>query len=190
MTTPSPDRPQPRRVRGGNGQFTRSVDTAQRDAEAARLRSDGQTYQAIADRLGFGDPSTARASVERALAAVIQEPAGELRTLELDRLDRMYREVLAVLEREHVTVSNGKVVSKIVGYEVDGDGNERRRSDGDRIPIWEIVLDDAPVLAAVDRLLKIQDRRARLLGLDAETKVNLSGGVSYEVIGVDPAALR
>lgn len=190
MTTPNPDRTQPRRVRGGNGRFVRSADTAQRDAAAARLRSDGQTYQAIADLLGFGDPSTARAAVERALAAVIQEPAGELRTLELDRLDRMYREVLAVLEREHVTVSNGKVVSKVVGYEVDDEGNERRNADGERLPIWEVVLDDAPVLAAVDRMLKIQERRAKLLGLDAETKVNLSGGVTYEIVGVDLTALQ
>jgi hypothetical protein len=34
----------------------------------------------------------------------------------------------------------------------------------------EPVLDDAPVLAAIDRLLRIQERRARLLGLDAPTR--------------------
>lgn len=39
--------------------------------------------------------------------------------------------------------------------------------------------------AAVDRVLRIMERRAALLGLDAEKKVNLSGGVKYEIVGVD-----
>ncbi|WP_188195602.1 hypothetical protein [Nonomuraea sp. SYSU D8015] len=45
---------------------------------------------------------------------------------------------------------------------------------GDGAPL----VDDGPKLAAIDRLLKIQARRAALLGLDAEKKVSVSGGVN------------
>ena len=38
------------------------------------------------------------------------------------------------------------------------------------------LLDDGPVLQAVDRLLKIADRRAKLLGLDAPKRVEVSDG--------------
>ena len=38
--------------------------------------------------------------------------------------------------------------------------------------------------AAVDRVLRIMERRAKLLGLDAEQKVSVSGGVKYEIIGI------
>jgi hypothetical protein len=54
------------------------------------------------------------------------------------------------------------------------------------------LLDDAPVLAAVDRLLKVQERRAKLLGLDVPVKrqVEVDGGLRYEVVGVDLDQLK
>lgn len=137
------------KVRDGRGRFIRSVDTAQRDARAAELRRDGANYQEIADRLGFSDRSRARQAVERALAATVAEPAAELRALELARLDEMWRHAWAVLKREHVAHSNGRVVH------LDG----------------KPLVDDGPVLNAIDRLLRIQERRAKLLGLDAPTRV-------------------
>ena len=36
----------------------------------------------------------------------------------------------------------------------------------------------------------LQERRAKLLGLDSETKVSVSGSVKYEIVGVDPEALK
>ena len=42
---------------------------------------------------------------------------------------------------------------------------------------------------AVDSALKIIAQRAKLLGLDAEVNVNISGGLRYEIVGVDPADL-
>ena len=62
-----------------------------------------------------------------ALKATLQEPADELRTLELERLDRLLLGVWGQAAK----------------------GNQ----------------------GAVDRALKIMERRARLLGLDAPTKV-------------------
>ncbi|MFJ6143108.1 hypothetical protein ACIQH7_05885 [Streptomyces anulatus] len=150
------------RPHGGDGQFVRSLTTAERDAEAARLRSLGWTYPRIAAELDFKHRADAHNAVKRVLKETVREAGDDVRALELERLDAelsrladVEREVWTVLKRKHVTVSNGQVI----------------RIDG------EPLLDDAPVLQAADRLVKIEDarrkngeRRAKLLGLDAPTK--------------------
>lgn len=138
--------------RGPRGRFVKTDETAQRSAEAARLRSRGYTYQRIADELDYADPTGARRAVERALAAVVTESADELRALQLAQLDDLTLQALGVLERQHITVSHGRII----------------RGDND-----EPIEDDGPVLQAIDRLLRIQERRAKLLGLDAPSKVEV-----------------
>ncbi len=137
--------------RGNNGRYTRGVTAARRDARAAELRTRGLSYQQIADQLGYTSRANAYRAVARALAEIVAEPAAELRALELARLDAMARAARAVLEGEHWVVSHGRVV--------EHDGRP--------------LVDDAPVLHAIDRLLAIQTRRARLLGLDAPAKVRV-----------------
>jgi len=170
------------KARGGNGQYIRDLATAERDAEAARLRSLGHTYRDIAGILDI-DVHTAHDAVKRAMNAVVAEDganalAFELRRLdeELVRLDDLYAKVMEVLEREHVTVSQGRVVTM---------------DDGATVP------DDDWILKAVDRLVRIDESRRRngesrrrLLGLDQPVKTQLSGGLTYEVVGVDTEALR
>jgi len=75
----------------------------------------------------------------------------------LARLDGLEEAAIKVLEREHITVNNGRIIMR-----------------GD-----EPLLDDGPVLAAVDRLVKIEDARVRngealrrILGLDMPVKVD------------------
>lgn len=119
-----------------------------RDADAARYRAEGWTYQRIANEVGFCDPSSAHKAVQRALKAVVRDANDTAAHLELNSLDEMAREAWAVLQRTHVVVSQGRVV----------------QLNGAPVP------DDGPVLAAIDRLLKIQERRAKLLGLDAPTR--------------------
>ncbi len=156
--------------RGHNGQFERTPDTAERDAEAATLRSRGLTYQQIADQLGFAHRSAARKAVQRVLQDTVTEPADELRKLELDRLDTMWRTAMDVLARDHLAHSLGRVVTHQVPV-LDSDGHEVIDPEtGEPMTRREEVHDDGPKLAAIDRLLKIQDRRAKLLGLDAPTK--------------------
>ncbi|MER6191786.1 hypothetical protein [Streptomyces cyaneofuscatus] len=140
------------RPHGGDGQFVRSLTTAERDARAAELRSKGWTYPRIAAELGFNHRADAYNAVKRVLKETVREAGEDVRALELERLDRLEAAANEVLEREHVTVSNGRVVSL----------NETPLPD------------DGPVLAAIDRLLKIQERRARLLGLDAPTKAAIT----------------
>jgi len=140
-------------TRDGEGRYVRSADTAYRDAEAVRMRSRGATLQQIADELGFADRSIARRAIQRGLADVTREAAEEHVQLQLDQLDALTVEVMGVLEREHLVVSAGRLMC-------GPDGLALR--------------DDGPKLAAIDRLLKIMERRARLLGLDAPTRTTIT----------------
>ncbi|WP_329462392.1 hypothetical protein [Streptomyces sp. NBC_01431] len=49
--------------------------------------------------------------------------------------------------------------------------------------------DEGPKLQALQVALKICESYRKLHGLDAEKKVNISGGVRYEIVGIDPADL-
>jgi hypothetical protein len=183
MSDDQPER-QSTRTHGPNGDFVASPETAERDAEAARLRGRGLGYRAIAAQLGIS-LGAAHEAVQRALAAVRSEPAEEVQKLELERLDAMWTAAWGVLEREHVVVNAGKIVYEAVEYARDEHGNilldEEDRPVAARV---EPLKDDGPVLAAVDRLLKIQARRAALLGLDAPVKAEMGGKLTYEIRGV------
>jgi hypothetical protein len=74
------------------------------------------------------------------------------------RLDYLECAAREVLERQHITVNNGRIISL----------------DGAPLP------DDGPVLAAIDRLIKIEDARERnsaalrrVFGIDAPAKAEL-----------------
>jgi hypothetical protein len=146
------------RPRDGNGRYYRTVEDAERDERAARLRADGWTFARIAEELGYDSRATAHHAVQRVLKETVREAGEDLRSLELERLDKLYRSAMGVLERQHVTVSHGKIIQA-----PDPD-------TGEETPL----IDDAPVLNAIDRLLRIQERRARLLGLDAPVKRDIS----------------
>ncbi|WP_220183368.1 hypothetical protein [Sphaerisporangium album] len=154
-------------VRGGDGRYHRDPRTAKRDAEACRLRARGYTYEQIAVELKMSGKGRAYDAVQRALADTVREPAEEVRQLEVLRLDELYRAALAVMENTHYVVSHGKIVRLGEPY-IDDDG-EAAVDDDQGAPL----VDDAPVLAAIDRMLRIQERRARLLGLDSPQRVSI-----------------
>lgn len=124
------------------------------------MRLHGRGWQTIADELGYKSKGAACQDVTRGfeVAAMEQKRAVEaLREEELQRLDLLLAEACAVLKRRHVTVSHGKIVSG-----VDGEPLE----------------DDGPVLQAIDRILKIQERRGKYIpGLEAAQR--------YEVVTLD-----
>lgn len=153
-------------MRDGGGRYAKDPSTAERDARCLELRKRGLSYRAIAAEVGV-DVATAHEAVKRSIAAIIEEPAAEVRQMELERLDSMWVAVMGVLEAKHFKVSDGRLV---------------KLND---VPLE----DDAPVLAAVDRLLRIQERRSKLLGLDQPVKQEITGGVTYEIVGVDPSLL-
>ena len=131
-----------------NARFVRTLETAERDAETARLRGRGLSFAEIGKRLGMSRQG-ATAAHKRALREVVREAAEDVRAVELDRLDTLYRTALGVMAKSHWTVQNGRIVR-------DADGRPLE--------------DSGPRLGAIDRALKVQERRARLLGLDAPTK--------------------
>jgi hypothetical protein len=133
----------------------RTLEAARRDADAAKLRAEGKTYQHISDTLSFGNASNARRAVQRALVAVVQEAGDELRALEVERMNRLLDTAWQIMERPHYAHSAGRLI----------------------LMDDEPVLDDAPSLMAMDRILKIMERRAKLLGLDAP--------VRHEVLTID-----
>lgn len=152
-------------TRGPDGRFIYTAESAQRDAAAADLRSQRYSYQRIADELGYNNKGDAWRGVDRALKTIVKDSAEKLIQTEAAQLDELYVEALEILQRDHLTVSHGKVV-----YGDDG----------------QPLLDDGPKLQAIDRLVKIRESYRKLHGLDAATKTQVSGGVKYEIVGIDP----
>jgi len=147
-----------------------------RQQKALDYRVTGMTYQQIADALGVTRP-TAWKYVAAALDEVAKETfakAAQLRELELARLDHLQREAERILRSKHVYVTQG---GKIV-Y----DGEERLN-------------DDAPTMQAINTVLRIMERRAKLLGLDQPTKIEQSGSLevttAYDLSKItDPDKVR
>lgn len=138
--------PPPRRAKNGQG----NAEQAERLIEVWNLRIEGLLEREIAERLGINQSTVSR-WLKKAYSMRAEPVAAELRAVELDKLDVAEQAVWAVLRRKHVTVSAGKIVYN------DSDG--------------EPIIDDGPILAAVDRLVKISERRAKYGGLDAPSKV-------------------
>jgi hypothetical protein len=74
------------------GRKNRALATT-RQAQALALHKAGVGYQSIANRLGYAGPSGAYKAVEVALHKTLQEPAEELRQLEVARLDALHQAV-------------------------------------------------------------------------------------------------
>lgn len=127
--------------RGEDAASPRRIEAAERRAKALELRKAGATYDQIANQLGFSNRGNAQRAVQTALKEITAEPAREVITLEVERLDAM---LLGLWPRA-------------------------RKGD----------------LGAIDRVLRIQERRARLLGLDSPARLS----VEAENLGEEIAAL-
>jgi hypothetical protein len=157
-------------TRGGDGKFVRTIKNAQRDADAAALRAKGWSFQRIANELGFASKGKAHDAVSRAFADIPTEDTEEAKRLDLERIDRLLEFTWDVLEREHVTISDGHVVRRKIGTEHDENGYERLDDEGKPTPLYEDVMDDDPVLRSVDRIAKLLERRAKIIGYDAPAR--------------------
>lgn len=114
-----------------------AVNAHEKTLQALELRKEGYAYNVIADKLGYKSKGTAWAAVNRALKQTRQEPADEVRKLEVERLDALYKAM----------------------YPQALKGNQ----------------------GAVDRCLRIAERRAKLLGLDAPEKQEVATKVVIEI---------
>jgi hypothetical protein len=142
----------------------------ERKQQVVDLRRRGIPFGEIGATL---DPPVSKQRAHQIWAEALSDIAGptvELARQEiLDRLDNLVRLAYEVLERNHITISNGKIVVH----------------DGITLT------DDGPVLAAIREIRKLDDSRARLLGANAPVRTEVGGDVSvrHEVIGVDLSLL-
>jgi hypothetical protein len=124
-----------------------------RDIEAMRLKALGWSLEDICKQLDLGpDVSRAGAAIKRAMLMLARFAAEEFRLIELYSLDELEAEVWRELKAHHILVSNGRII---------------RDEDG------EPLTDDRFVLEATDRILRIKERRARMLGLDAPARAEI-----------------
>ncbi|MEU8275711.1 hypothetical protein ACFYOK_10780 [Microbispora bryophytorum] len=135
-----------------------SAQTAEQAAQAYELRLSGASFRTIASVLGVS-VSTAHDRVTSAIAERVDPLADQYRAVELDRLDALTARAWRIMTSDHIVVQHGKIVR-------DEDGNP--------------VKDDGPVIAAIGVLVRISERRSKLLGLDAAVKVDA------QVTPVDP----
>ncbi len=132
----------------------RSLEQIEKDSRAVDLRRHNLTYAQIAAQLGMRSPASAYEAVQRGLVQAIREPADHLRNLNLERLDEMSRVAWRIMYATHYVVSSS---GKVVTHPETG----------------HPLIDDGPALAALDRLLKIQERQNRQQGLDAPVKAEV-----------------
>jgi hypothetical protein len=107
---------------------TRDVNAAQRATLALQLRTQGQTYEQIAQTCGYASRGACHDAIQRELSRVVVENVDELRREQLVALDRLQ--------------------DMCWGLAKDPENKGR--------------------LFAVDRILQILERRAKLMGLDAK----------------------
>jgi hypothetical protein len=118
-------------------------ETVDKENAIIELRRSGETWQRIAQVVGYANASGAQKAYMRAVARVQREPIEAIFDMELERLDRIQR------------------------------------------AYWKPAIVDLNTKAA-DIVLKVMDRRAKLLGLEAPAKID----VSAEVVTYDGSIIE
>lgn len=142
----------------------KQAELALRRAKVVAMRVERVPFSQIAAELEISDTS-ARTDWKRALTEAgseLSKAAHLTRQAEIAALDAMEAAAWGVLRRSHVMVQHGHVVRRQTGWERDPDsGRIERDGEGEPIGIYEDLEDDAPVLAAIDRLRRLgEDRQA------------------------------
>ncbi len=142
--------------------------TKRRDAEAANLRVRGWTYAEVAAEVGFASPGAAHDAVSRSLAESVRVPVQQAREIAAHHLDQLAFEAWKLVKSRHIAVSGGRAI-----YLDDG----------------EPVVDVKPVVDALNVLVRIEERRAKLLGLDAPRQV-VTNVITEDVVDAAIAELE
>lgn len=152
-----------------------SIKQTERRAEVLRLRLDGHTLQAIGDRLGIRADSV-HDIITRALRDMTQEPSEQLLSIELARLDSLYVEAMNVLRSFTPLLHNGKIVQIPV---INRDGEIVKDPETGH-PLTCIAEDKAARLAAIAAAVRVMERRAKLIGLDAPSRMQADFNVTTD----------
>jgi hypothetical protein len=147
------------------------IETQQKRARMLAMRLAGVSYQQIADEVGYKNGSVVSSMIGKMLKDHVKANSMSLenmRQLELEHLESLRVVACEIMERFHLTITpSGKIIA------LDG------------VPVE----DDGPKLAAIDRLIKIHEKIARLLGIEAPERVQSEIQVNYTFGGVDISKL-
>lgn len=145
------------------------------------MRGEGKTLAEINLALGFAGASHVGKALRRHIDRRVGPVADEYIAMQLDTMDRLKREVFRVMEATHYRVSDGRVV-----YHAECACTPGMYGEGEHCPHWKPLRDTSPVLAAADRLIKVEERISKLLGLDKPVKHDVSvSNVTVKVEGAD-----
>lgn len=160
LQSPPPQNPR-------TGRFLKTLESAERDAEACRMLERGHTYQEISDTLGFGSRGHAYRAIQQALAALPRESAMELRRVRTNQLNYLLYNAMQIIAGTYPVVSqSGRVVE-------DADGKP--------------LLDEGPRLAAIDKARRIIMDLAKIEGTIAP--VRTEAVISIDSLDAQIAAL-
>lgn len=132
------------------GRYGKTGNPAQRAELAAKAYSmalKGETYTAIGKALGVSRTTVATLCSEYVTELTVPL-ADDMRKREDDKLNRLEALAWKLLADKHIAYQHGKVVM------LDGSAIE----------------DTEPVFKAIDRVLKVSERRSKLWGIDMPTK--------------------
>lgn len=164
----------PLRVHGGDGKMRRTLSSVQRAAKAAELYSIGWTFQQIADELGWKHRTHAKRAVDKCLAEVQAQSVENLRKRQDALLDRLLRKAIEVMDRDHVAHSQGRIVRGGCSGPASHEGCTNG-VPGAPYCDGPMVRDDGPVLQAITTIRGLEERRAKLWGLDAPVRTSIEG---------------
>jgi hypothetical protein len=123
-----------------------------RDREAARLKAVGWTMDEITAHLRYEDEAACGAGIKRAIAIMARFGNDEHRLMELQSLDQLEWEAWELMRKRHVMISHGKIIRDDLGN-----------------PMAD---QDYPI-RVMNMIMKIKERRAKLLGLDAPVRAEV-----------------
>lgn len=157
--------------------MTRRVDHA-RNAAIWRAYASGRRQDDIGEEFGLSQPQVS-AIIKKMRESIPQETRAEQALREVAFLDHVRAEAMQVAALPGAPVTAGK----------DGDIVRDPSTKTDEDPEGKIVRDYAGRLAAMSLAVQTSRDLRKLLGLDAPTKTEISGGVRHELVGIDPEDL-
>lgn len=80
----------------------KAISYTDKKRRALELRRDGWGFKAIADAIGWKSHASAYEAVMKALRDTLQEPADELRVLEVERLNKLYEFTMQRIDKDNL----------------------------------------------------------------------------------------
>lgn len=150
-------------------------------AAAMKLRKEGATYQEIAAQVGYNSASAAGHAVAKALSTLRHEHGDELLKLELERLD--------MLLFGHTRIFSGAPRPEPLTWPLPGEVDRDVRLKLYNQRQVEIDRHDQKIVSSTNCILRIMERRARLLGLDAPRQFEVNWREEAKQLGINPDLL-